>query len=182
MRNLIIALLFLSVTSCVTSKRCNEKYPAEVRIKDSIVIKDSTIITEKIVTKTNVKDSIVYTQAVKDSGEVDASENQTIKYKNDKVEVKIVVKDKIVKYYVDISATESRYQSRIDSISRELETYKYKDSTSIHSEQAIRPAVVLKLPWHTRLWQSTKDFFAFLGLLVVVIFLGRMAIRYFFKV
>lgn len=182
MRILLILSLSLFLGSCVSQRACDKKFPPETRVKDSIVIHDSTIITEKIVTKTNIKDSIIYTQAIKDSGEVDAKENQTIKFKNDKVNIVIKIKDGKIKYYVDISATESRYKSTIDSISSQLETYKSKDSISIHDEQAIRPAVTLKLPWYLKLWQSTKDFFALLGFGLVLAYGGRQAIKYFFKV
>jgi hypothetical protein len=57
MRNLLIILIVLLMTSCVTQKRCNSKFPPQVIRKDSIVYRDK----EKIVRH----DSIVYREVPK---------------------------------------------------------------------------------------------------------------------
>ncbi len=182
MRTLLILSLALFLGSCASQRRCDKKFPPQTTTKDSVVIRDSVHIIEKVHHSLKIKDSVVYTKGVKDSGELDVKENQTIKIKNDKVNIVIKIKDGIVKYNVDISPTESRYQSIIDSISNELQSYKSKDSSNIHDSEKVKPAVVIKYPWYTRLWDSVKNIFAYIGLIVVVIFLGRMALKYFIKV
>lgn len=182
MRILLILSLSLFLGSCVSQRACDKKFPPAERVKDSIIIKDSVHIIEKVHHSLKIKDSIVYTKAIKDSGEVDAKENQTIKFKNDKVNLVIKIKDGVVKYNVDISPMESRYQSTIDSMSNELQSYKSRDSSNIHDSEKTKPTVVIKEPWYKRLWESVKNFFAYIGLIVVVIFLGRMALKFFIKV
>jgi hypothetical protein len=182
MRILLILSISLFLGSCASQRLCDKRFPPETRVKDSIVIHDSTIITEKVVTKTVLKDSIVYTAAIKDSGEVDVKENQTIKFKNDKVNVVLKIKDGKLKWNIDISATESRYTSKIDSLVSELSVYKSKDSISIHDKETIKPAPSESIPWYMKLYNSAKDVLAFIGLIFVIVFLGRYAVRYFFKV
>ena len=57
-----IVALFFALTSCVTQKACDKKFPPQTReiinIKDSTVIKDS--IRVQIKDSTVIKDSIVY--------------------------------------------------------------------------------------------------------------------------
>lgn len=182
MRTLLILSLALFLGSCVSQRACDKRFPPETKIKDSIVIRDSVHIIEKVHHSLKIKDSIVYTQGVKDSGEVSANENQTIKIKNDKVNIVIKIKDGKVSYNVDISPMESRYQSTIDSMSNELQSYKSRDSTNIHDSEKVKPAVVIKDPWYIRIWDSVKNIFAYIGLIVVIVFLGRMALKYFIKV
>lgn len=182
MRTLLILSLALFLGSCASQRRCDKKYPPQTTTKDSVVIRDSVHIIEKVHHSLKIKDSVVYTKGVKDSGELDVKENQTIKFKNDKVNLVIKIKDGKVSYNVDISPMESRYQSTIDSMSNELQSYKSKDSTNIHDSEKVKPAVVIKDPWYIRLWDSVKNIFAYIGLIVVVIFLGRMALKYFIKV
>lgn len=182
MRLLAIALLLLSLGSCVSQRACEKKFPGTTTTKDSVVIKDSVHVIEKVETKTIVKDSIVYTAAVKDSGEFVTSENGVYKFKNDKVSIKLVVKDGKVKYFVDISATESRYNSRIDSLTSELQTYKSRDSISTHSQETIKPAPSEKVKWYNKLLESAKNILAFIGLIFTLYFAGKAGIRYFFKV
>ena len=182
MRTLLILSLALFLGSCASQRRCDKKFPPQTTTKDSVVIRDSVHIIEKVHHSLKIKDSVVYTKGVKDSGELDVKENQTIKIKNDKVNIVIKIKDGIVKYNVDISPMESRYQSTIDSMSNELQSYKSKDSISTHDSEKVKPAVVIKDPWYIRLWDSVKNIFAYIGLIVVVIFIGRMALKYFIKV
>jgi hypothetical protein len=51
MRTLIPILIILALTSCVTQKKCNSKFPPEVRIErhDSLIIKDSIIYKDRYV-------------------------------------------------------------------------------------------------------------------------------------
>ncbi len=182
MRTLLILSLALFLGSCASQRRCEKKYPPQTTTKDSVVIRDSVHIIEKVHHSLKIKDSVVYTKGVKDSGEVSAKENSTYKLKNDKVNLVIKIKDGIVSWNIDLSPTTSVYQSIIDSISNELQSYKSKDSTNIHDSEKVKPAVVIKYPWYIRLWDSVKNIFAYIGLIVVVIFLGRMALKYFIKV
>ena len=182
MRTLLILSLALFLGSCVSQRACDKKFPPTERIKDSVVIRDSVHIIEKVHHSLKIKDSVVYTKGVKDSGELDVKENQTYKVKTGIANIALQIKDGKLKWNIDISPTESRYQSTIDSMSNELEAYKSRDSTNIHDSEKVKPAVVIEPKWYTKLWNSAKDFFAFLGLIVVVIFLGRMALKYFIKV
>lgn len=182
MRTLLILSLALFLGSCASQRRCDKKFPPQTTTKDSVVIRDSIHIIEKVHHSLKIKDSVVYTKGVKDSGELDVKENQTIKIKNDKANILIKIKDGIVSWNIDLSPTTSVYQSTIDSMSNELQSYKSRDSTNIHDSEKVKPAVVIKDPWYIRLWDSVKNIFAYIGLIVVVIFLGRMALKYFIKV
>ena len=182
MRTLLILSLALFLGSCVSQRACDKKFPPTERIKDSVVIRDSVHIIEKVHHSLKIKDSVVYTQGIKDSGELDVKENQTYKVKTGIANIALQIKDGKLKWNIDISPTESRYQSTIDSMSNELEAYKSRDSTNIHDSEKVKPAVVIKYPWYIRLWDSVKNIFAYIGLIVVVIFLGRMALKYFIKV
>jgi hypothetical protein len=129
MKNIILfAILSQFMISCVSQKACDKKFPPETRIKDSTVVtyKDSIIEKKKVVLI--VKDSVRYTEAVKDSGEMDTKENATYKFKNDKAAVTIQIKDGKVKWNIDIKATEQRFQSRKDSMASEIKIYKERDS------------------------------------------------------
>jgi hypothetical protein len=178
MKNLLfISFVALIATSCVTQRRCDKLFPPETRIKDSTVLtyKDSTI--EKVEVKTITKDSIVYTAATKDSGEVETSENSTYKFKNDKVSIKLIIKDGKVKYFVDVSATESRYSTKIDSLSKLVEKYKSKDSLVVKGKEVVRQAVEPKIPWYTKLYGYAKDILALIGLIYLLILLFRMVVK-----
>ena len=177
MRTLLFITIALIATSCATQKRCEKLFPPETRIKDSTVVtyKDSTI--EKVEVKTITKDSIVYTAATKDSGEVETSENSVYKFKNDKVSIKLIIKDGKVKYFVDVSATESRYSTKIDSLSKVVEKYKSRDSLVVKDKEVVRQAIEPKTPWYTKLYGYAKDILALIGLIWLLILLFRMVVK-----
>ena len=170
----IIAIvgLIIFLSSCATQRRCDKLYPPETRVKDSVLVRDSIHIKDSIVQKTIIKDSTIYTKAVKDSGEVSANENSTYRFNNGSVSVVIKIKDGKVKWNIDQQATISRFQSIIDSVSRENSIYKAKDSISNKEKETVKVIDnTEKLRWHQKLWLSVKDFFAWVGLFLVI-FLG----------
>ena len=68
--SLVIAILIVwmltFVTSCVTEKKCNAKYPPSVTYvkKDSIVFKEKLVYRDTVVYKTLVKDSMIYNEKI----------------------------------------------------------------------------------------------------------------------
>ena len=179
MRTLLLLTIALIATSCATQRRCDKLFPPETRIKDSTVVtyKDSTI--EKVEVKTITKDSIVYTAATKDSGEVETSENSVYKFKNDKVSIKLIIKDGKVRYFVDVSATESRYSTKIDSLSKVVEKYKSRDSVVVKDKEVVKQAVEPKTPWYLKLYGYAKDALALIGLIWLIVLLFRLVIKKF---
>jgi len=177
MRIILIALLSLFLGSCATQKMCERKYPGTTTTKDSLVVtyKDSTIIKDSVAIIT--KDSIVYTAAVKDSGELSTSEDGTYKFKNENVAIKIVVKDNKVKYFVDISAIESRFSYKIKSLTSELQSYKSKDSISTHSQVIVKPAPIIKDKWYVKIWEQFKNWLAIIGACFLLYHAGRIGLR-----
>ena len=171
---LIIIALALVLTSCVSQKACDRKFPPSKTTRDSVVvvIKDSIVIKDSVTTK--IVDSIVYTAAIKDSGELDTKENQTYRFKNGSAEVIIKIKDGKVSYKIDLSATESRYKTEITALKSQIEIYKSKDSISSHTEVVVTPAP--KIPWYMKLWNGFKDLLAWIGLLVMIYFFVRYVI------
>lgn len=66
MKKIILLILILIVSySCVTQKRCNQKFPPEVITKDSIVYRTNTII----------KDSIIYIKVPIEIGTIEGNVN-----------------------------------------------------------------------------------------------------------
>lgn len=50
MKKLLIILSFIfCLGSCITAKRCNDKFPPQIEVKDSIVIKDTIIYKDTII-------------------------------------------------------------------------------------------------------------------------------------
>jgi len=176
MKNIILLAIIAIITtsSCVTQKRCNTKFPNASTTNDSnsIVIKDSIVIRDSVVV--SVKDSIVYTAAVKDSGTIDASQNHTYKFKSDKANVTIKIKDGKVSYVIDISATESRYNTTIKDLKSELEVFRSRDSISSSTVVIVKPAPIVR--WYMSLWYSIRDFFAWLGLIIAAYFFVRFIV------
>jgi len=177
MKNIILfAILSQFMISCVSQKACDKKFPPETRIKDSTVVtyKDSIIEKKKVVLV--VKDSVRYTEAVKDSGEVETKENSTYKFKNDKVAVTIQVKDGKVKWNIDIKATEQRFQSRIDSMASEIKIYKERDSLNVSHKEEVK-IIQPHIPWYMKLWNGVRDWLAIIGLIFIIYHIGRLAIK-----
>lgn len=58
----IIAILLLGLASCVTQKRCFEKFPPQIITKDSVILKDTTIYVKQTIVipgdSVLIKDSI----------------------------------------------------------------------------------------------------------------------------
>jgi len=172
---LLAIIAIITTSSCVTQKRCNTKFPnASTIINDSnsIVIKDSIVVRDSVVV--SVKDSIVYTAAVKDSGTIDASQNHTYKFKSDKANVTIKIKDGKVSYVIDISATESRYNTTIKDLKSELEIFRSRDSISSSTVVIVKQSPIVR--WYMSLWYSIRDFFAWLGLIIAAYFFVRFII------
>ena len=165
--------LILILASCATQKRCDKLYPPETRVKDSVVvsIKDSIVIKDSVVVK--IKDSIVVTPAAKDTGTLDAKENQTYKFKSDKANITIKIQDGKVKYDIDISPTESRYSSIISELKNEIQSYKNRDTSKVHTETKIVKAEPPKLKWYEKLYLQAVKLFALIGLIWFLIFVGR---------
>lgn len=59
---IIIAILLLGMASCVTQKRCFEKFPPQIITKDSVILKDTTIYVKQTIVipgdSVLIKDSI----------------------------------------------------------------------------------------------------------------------------
>jgi hypothetical protein len=177
MKNIILfAILSQFMISCVSQRACDKKFPPETRIKDSVVVtyKDSVVEKKKVVLI--VKDSIRYTEAVKDSGEMDTKENATYKFKNDKAAVTIQIKDGKVKWNIDIKATEQRFQSRIDSMASEIKIYKERDSLNVSHKEEVK-IIQPHIPWYMKLWNGIRDWLAIIGLIFIIYHIGRLAIK-----
>lgn len=181
MRYLLIITSALFLTSCATQKACDKKFPPETRIKDSTVVtyKDSTVIKEKRVLV--VKDSIRYTEAVKDSGEVSANENQTYRFRNENASVTIKIKDGKVKWNIDISAIEQKYSTKLDSVNTIVKQYQQKDSLILSQSEVIRRDIP-KEPWYIKTWYKIRDFFAFVGILLLAYIIIVNGIKIVFRV
>lgn len=136
----IIAFLAIFATSCATQKRCEKLYPAQTKVKDSVVVSYKDSVIYKTETKTVIKDSIVYTPALVDSGEIDIkpSKRESFRFKNDKVSVIITIDSNKIKWNVNISAIENRFMSKIDSLNKVIEVYKEKDSLKVSEKESIR--------------------------------------------
>lgn len=178
MRYLIVLFSVLLLTSCYTQKQAINKFcKPETRIKDSVVVRDSIHIIDSLVQKTVIKDSIVYIKAVKDSGEVSASENSTYKFNNGNVKVEIKVGDGKVKWKIDQQATISRFQSIIDSVSHENQVLKQRDSTNVKEK-----IVTVKEPcegdkWYSGILEWVKNGLALIGLIWLISFLFQRVIK-----
>lgn len=181
MRYLLILAAGLFLTSCATQRTCDKKFPPITRVKDSIVVtyKDSTVIKEKRVLV--VKDSIRYTEAVKDSGEVSASENQTYRFKNENASVTIKVKDGKVKWNIDISAIEQKYSLRLDSVNKIVKEYKSKDSVSTYQSEIVR-TITPKIPWYKKIWFAIRDYLALVGFCFLLYIALVRSVKFFFRV
>ena len=177
MKYLIILASILSLTSCYTKRQALNKFcKPETRIIDSVVTRDSTNIIDSVRYVTVKKDSVVYTKAVKDSGEVDVKEGGTYKFNNGVVQVQISIKDGKAKWKVNVASTESRYIHQIDSMTKVIDTYKQKDSSSV-KETEITKVVdnTKKLRWYEKVWLEIKDFFSWIGLILTLFLILRFA-------
>jgi hypothetical protein len=171
-----IAGIVIFLSSCATQKRCERLYPATTRIKDSVIVRDSTHIIDSIVQKTVTKDSVIYIKAVKDSGEVSASENHTYRFNNGSVSVVIKIKDGKVKWNIDQQATISRFQSIIDSVSRENSIYKAKDSINSHKIETIKDKPIERKKWYAGILEWIKNGLAIIGFIWLIVFIFTKAI------
>jgi PBP1b-binding outer membrane lipoprotein LpoB len=181
MKYLLIITSALFLTSCVSQKACDKKFPPETRVKDSTIVtyKDSTVIKEKRVLV--VKDSIRYTEAVKDSGEVSANENQTYRFKNENASITIKIKDGKVKWNIDISAIEQKYSTKLDSINSVVKQYQYKDSL-VQSHTEIVRKIIPKEPWYIKTWHKIRDFFALIGIFLLLYIIIVNGVKIMFRV
>jgi hypothetical protein len=177
MKNIILfAILSQFMISCVSQRACDKKFPPETRIKDSTVVTYKDSVVEKKRTVLVVKDSVRYTEAVKDSGEIDTKENATYKFKNDKAAVTIQIKDGKVKWNIDIKANEQRFQSRIDSMASEIKIYKERDSLNVSRKEEVK-IIQPHIPWYMKLWNGIRDWLAIIGLIFIIYHIGRLAIK-----
>lgn len=163
---ILIAVISFMATSCATRKACDRKYPPAVR--DSIRIKDSVVIHDSTIIKTKIKDSIVIVEAVKGSDSLPCNENtkQTIVRGGDK----IVVEVRNGKVYVDynLAGTTSRFNSVIEEKDRTIKELKSKDN--FREKIVVKEKITNVIPWYITA-------LAWIGGICLALIIGKLALK-----
>ena len=171
MKNIILVLFaVISLSSCVTRKACERKYPAI--IKDSIVIKDSVVIKEKdsIVITTKIKDSIVVKEEVKGNDSIPCNENASYTIKRGGDTFKIKIKNGVVHFDYLLQGTISRYKTQIEGMERHAESMRYQSEQKSKQQTKVVVSVVEIYP----LWLKIL---AIIGGLCIVLTIVKQLIK-----
>lgn len=163
---ILIAVISITSTSCVTRKACDRKYPPAVR--DSIRIKDSVAIHDSTIIKVKIKDSTVVTQEVKGKDSLPCNENAkaTIVRGGDKV----VVEVRNGKVYVDynLAGTISRFNSVIEEKDRTIKELKFKDN--FREKVVVKEKITNEIP-------LIITILAWIGGISLVLIIGKLALK-----
>ena len=112
----VIAFLAL-LSSCVTYKRCNAKFPpqASVIIKDSIITKDTVIYRDKIVLFAIKGDTVFAEKKVPITVDISPvwAQNEyataSAWVQDSKLKLQLIQKDQVIKIIIDSAYKESKY-------------------------------------------------------------------------
>jgi hypothetical protein len=128
----VIGLLLLTLASCVTQKRCFEKFPPQVITKDSVVFKDTTIyVKQKIVIP---GDTVTLTDSIPCP---DVKYHKVVKSPSGKTTAK-----------VDIDKGKLTVDCQTDSLTKVIDSLRIEIKTkeSYHNEVKIVEKPVTKAP------------------------------------
>lgn len=152
---LTIGLLLLTFASCVTQKRCFEKFPPQVITKDSVVLKDTTIYVKKLIVipgdTVTLRDSIPCP---------DVQYHKVITSPSGRTQAK-----------VDIDKGKLTVDCQVDSLNKVIDSLKVtlQQKESYHSQTQVVEKPVYKTPvW---VW----IFFGLLGVAGLLFFGSKLA-------
>jgi hypothetical protein len=155
MRILIIIFLLATLTSCVTQKCCNRKFPPQIITKDSISVKDSVVL---------IRDTIFIPGAqvtLHDSIPCPELEYHKVSKKNN-----VTLSVNISKGKMSIDCKADSLQKEIEYLQHHIRTNKFKSETKIDT------IVEYKIHWYDYL----ARFFAVILLIWLVIIILRVVI------
>lgn len=165
----LIVILVLFASSCVTQDKCIKKFPPSKTDSVSITYKDSTIYRDSVRWEVKVKDSIVITPGVKDTGSMPCNENGSYKIKTANADISIKTKNGRAYWDIDISKTESRFNSIISEKDRIISDLRVSSVVSKQASTSVVVSVVTYVPWYIKA-------LAWIGAISLGYFLGRFLI------
>lgn len=132
---IIVGVILLLLASCVTQKRCFQKFPPQIITKDSIILKDTTIYVP--VTYTVPGDSVI----IKDSIPCpDVQYKKEIKSSSGRTKVEV----EISKGKLKVDCKVDSLNNVIDSLAVKLKTVEsYKSQVKIVEKAVIKKVVPL---------------------------------------
>ena len=155
----LAAIAFLS--SCVTQKRCDKKFPPSTR--DSIVIKDSVVIKEKDSVVISYHDSTIITEGISGEDSLPCSENTTTKIVRGGDTFIIKVKDGKVHFKYDLKGTISRFSKKgIDRSS-------VKETTEKSSKAEVHEKTIVRVQQYIPLWVKILAYIGAATILFIII-------------
>lgn len=162
MKKIILLILILIVSySCVTQKKCNQKFPLKVITKDSIVYRTNTII----------KDSIIYVKVPIEVGTIEGNVNcdslgaQMKKVTIDNKRLKMTIEVINGKLIAVSTCKEDSLQAIIQRQSTIIDSLYIKDSL------IKEPLIKFEMKWYEQL-------FFYIGVIASLIGLFYFGIKY----
>lgn len=182
-RTLLLLVIVALISSCATEKICKQKFGAQVTsVKDSIVIKDSTVVRIKDSVYVNVKDSVVIKEGAKGKDSIPCNENssQTIKRGDDVFHIK--VKNGMVFFDYDLKGTVSHFNSVIDYKSHQVDSL-----SQLIQKQSTESVKILPAPtvswwkaWLLKIWSVLELILAAIGLFYIIKTVIKVVIKTYF--
>jgi hypothetical protein len=147
MIRLFFTIIVLTLTSCVTEKACNKKFPQIFTIRDSVIIKDSVSLLVNNVVEVKQKDSIVIVK--RQSGETEFKDrgddfNQTFTVGGNKFYISRT--NGIVKFSYDLEGYISQFKDKEKTYLSEIKNLQKRYSELKSSKQEVRVSVIKHIP------------------------------------
>lgn len=161
MKKYILILIVILLSSCITEKKCSERFPAKTITKDSIVYRTNTV----------VKDSIIYVKIPVEIGNIEAS----VKCDSLGAQMnKVILDNKRLKMTVEIINGKLIAVStcKEDSLQTIIQRYRTTiDSLYNNSSFVQVPQVKFEMKWY-------EEIFFYIGILASLIITGYLLLNF----
>jgi hypothetical protein len=143
----IVVLLAIIFSSCVTQKKCEQKFPTQeiTNIRDSVAIRDSVNIRDSI----NIvsKDSIVIKEGISGKDSIPCTENAKTTIKRGGDVFNVWVKNGKVYFDYNLEGTTSRFNTTIQVLKQEIALLKESKSSNVETKTEVVTKTETYIPW-----------------------------------
>ena len=143
----IVVLLAILLSSCVTQKRCDDKFPPQEKfnIRDSVAIRDSLRIRDSVNIVT--KDSIVIKEGISGKDSIPCTENAKTTIKRGGDIFNVWVRNGKVYFDYNLEGTVSRFSKEIKYLKQENLSLRESKSSNIEDKKEVVTKTETYIPW-----------------------------------
>lgn len=161
--------MMLVIVACTSSERCARKYPPSVR--DSVVIRDSTVLIESTIFKVVERDSIILVPGIKGEESMPCNENGKYVIRRGGDVFVIKINNGKVDFTYDLAGTVTAFSERVSEKDREIALLKNFNTTASHKEDRVIKVKEKWVPWYYKA-------LSLIGVLSLAYFSIRLAIKF----